>query len=184
MNINIIVAYCKNRGIGLNNQMPWLIPEDLKRFAEITKGNGNNAVIMGKNTYNSIGFKLAKRFNIVLSTKEVIPDVTTCATLELALKVCKEKKFDEVFIIGGQSVYEEVLNKKLVHKIYVTEINKEYKCDTFFPTFSEVTMTSFEKQFSETAQIELFYKTFDLTGCKCCVHSKIEGKLVLPTDTS
>ena len=67
MNINIIVAYCKNNGIGLNNQLPWNIPEDLKRFSEITKGSGNNAIIMGKNTHESIGKVLPDRYNIVLS---------------------------------------------------------------------------------------------------------------------
>ena len=54
MNINIIVAYCKNNGIGFENKMPWHIKSDLKKFQKLTIGNGNNAIIMGKNTYNSI----------------------------------------------------------------------------------------------------------------------------------
>ena len=122
MNINIIVAYCKNNGIGLNNQLPWNIPEDLKRFAEITKGNGNNAIIMGRNTHESIGKVLPDRYNIVLSRTTKFHYLETCDSLESALSLCKDKNFDDIFIIGGQSVYEEALNKKLVHKIYATEI--------------------------------------------------------------
>ena len=55
MFVNIIVAYCKNNGIGINNSLPWSIKSDMKKFKDYTTGNGNNAVIMGKNTYNSIG---------------------------------------------------------------------------------------------------------------------------------
>ena len=91
MNINIIVAYCKNNGIGLNNQLPWNIPEDLKRFAEITKGSGNNAVIMGKNTHESIGKVLPDRYNIVLSRTTKFDNLETCDSLEKALDICKEK---------------------------------------------------------------------------------------------
>ena len=65
MKLNIIVAICKeNRGIGLNNKLPWNYPEDLKYFSRITKGNGNNAIIMGRNTFESIGKTLPKRTNI------------------------------------------------------------------------------------------------------------------------
>lgn len=178
MNINIIVAYCKNNGIGLNNQLPWNIPEDLKRFAEITKGNGNNAIIMGRNTYESIGKILPDRFNIVLSTTQKFDGLETCDSLESALVLCKEHKFDNVFIIGGQSVYEEALNKKLVHKIYATEINKEYECDRFFPKIGEQYVTSIENNVFDN--IEVVYKIFDV-ACKCSIRSRIQGTLVLPT---
>lgn len=140
MNINIIVAYCKNNGIGLNNQLPWHLPSDLKRFAKITKGSGNNAIIMGKNTYLSIGKSLPNRYNIVLSSTQVFENVETCISLEKALAHCKEKKFDEIFIIGGQSVYQYALNKKLVHKVFATEIDKDYKCDRFFPDIRNCTI--------------------------------------------
>ena len=178
MNINIIVAYCKNHGIGLNNQLPWNIPEDLKRFAKITKGNGNNAVIMGRNTYESIGKVLPDRFNVVLSTTQKFDNLETCTTLESALNLCKEKNFDDIFIIGGQSVYEEALNKKLVHKIYATEINKQYECDRFFPHVPDQYITHQENKVIDGTDI--FYKTFDV-ACKCSLRSRIKGKLVLPS---
>ena len=180
MNINIIVAYCKNNGIGLNNQLPWNIPEDLKRFAEITKGSGNNAIIMGRNTHESIGKILPDRFNIVLSTTKKFEGLETCDSLESALTLCKDKKFDDIFIIGGQSVYEEALNKKLVHKIYATEINKEFECDRFFPHVPDHYITHQENKVIDSNDI--FYKTYDI-ACKCALRSSIKGTLVLPTSS-
>ena len=67
MLINGIVAMDKNRGIGINNKLPWKLPEDLKRFQKLTKGNGNNAIIMGKNTWESINV-LKNRDHLILST--------------------------------------------------------------------------------------------------------------------
>ena len=68
MNINIIVAYCKNEGIGVNNNLPWSIKSDLKKFYKFTVGNGNNAIIMGKNTWNSLNCKPLKlRDNLIIS---------------------------------------------------------------------------------------------------------------------
>jgi|TARA_B110000285_G_scaffold201194_1_gene235660 dihydrofolate reductase len=161
MNINIIVAYCKNNGIGVNNQLPWNIPGDLKRFSEITKGTGNNAIIMGRNTHESIGRILPRRFNIVLSTTQKIQGVETCESLESAIALCKCENFYNIFIIGGQSVYEEALNKKLVHKIYATEINKEYECDRFFPNVPEQYITHQENKVIDG--IDVFYKTYEGT---------------------
>ena len=72
MNINIIVAYCQNNGIGYNNLLPWNIKSDLKKFQDLTTGSGNNAVIMGKNTFESIlninKGSLKNRDNLILST--------------------------------------------------------------------------------------------------------------------
>ena len=178
MNINIIVAYCKNNGIGLNNQLPWNIIEDMKRFVKITKGSGNNAVIMGRNTHESIGKVLPDRLNIVLSTTKEFPHLETHKSLEDALDLCREKNIDEVYIIGGQSVYEEALNKRLVHKIYATEINKEYNCDRFFPVIPDSHLTNVES-INIDDNTHVFFKTFDV-ACKCALRSRIKGKLVLP----
>jgi dihydrofolate reductase len=136
---------------------------------------------MGRNTYESIGKVLPDRFNIVLSRTIKFSsdlDLETCTTLESALSLCKEKKFDDIFIIGGQSVYEEALNKKLVHKIYATEINKEYECDRFFPNVPEHYVTHQDNKVVNN--IDVFYKTYDI-ACKCSLRSHITGKLVLPT---
>tara|TARA_R110002072_G_scaffold22_6_gene137 strand:- start:2224 stop:2793 length:570 start_codon:yes stop_codon:yes gene_type:complete len=143
MNINIIVAYCKNRGIGLNNNMPWKIKSDLKKFYKLTKGNGNNAVIMGKNTWNSLKCNPLKlRDNLIISSSlnfEKIhlnnETVKTFNSIENILLYCDNKKYDNIWIIGGEKIYSTFLtyNSNIINKIYVTELDNNYNCDTFFP---------------------------------------------------
>ena len=72
MGVNIIVAYCKGNGIGKNNALPWYIPQDLKHFSKLTKGNNNNMVVMGRKTWDSLPFKpLPNRRNIVLTSTKI-----------------------------------------------------------------------------------------------------------------
>ena len=67
MQYKLIVAVCKHNGIGYRDTLPWKIKEDLKHFSKLTKGNGKNAIVMGKNTWNSIGGSpLPKRDNLIL----------------------------------------------------------------------------------------------------------------------
>ncbi len=160
MNVNIIVAYCKNGGIGIDNKLPWHFKEDLKYFSKITKGLGNNAIIMGRKTYESIGKELPNRLNIILSRNITYNNIKTCNTIESAIEFCKIKSIDNIFIIGGSQVYEEVLNKKLVHNIFITEIDKEYECDVFFPILdNNFKCTDLKK--SDTNEL-LTYKKFEL----------------------
>ena len=132
MKLNIIVAVCKhNNGIGLNNKLPWHYPDDLKYFSKITKGNGNNAILMGRNTFESIGKELPGRTNIILSKTLINNKLHIFSNLNDSLTYCKLMNFDKVFIIGGESVYKQSID--LVNKIYLTKINQFYECDTFFP---------------------------------------------------
>ena len=131
--INIIVAYSKNRVIGEANNLPWYIPEDLKRFKKLTNGH---SVIMGRKTYESIvdrlGHELPNRRNIVVSsTISPVKGTEVVASLERALKLAKGDT--EVFIIGGESVYRESLETNVVDRIYATEIHKAIDGDTYFP---------------------------------------------------
>ena len=138
---NIIVAFDINRGIGINNQLPWHIPDDLKQFQKLTRGNGKNAVIMGKNTWNSLPVKmLAGRDNLILSSELVIEENTpfnnyikTFNTLQKLTDFCKKNSYEDVWIIGGSQIYNLFLDNKRVDKIYATIINQQYECDTFFP---------------------------------------------------
>lgn len=137
MNINIIVALCKhNNGIGINNKLPWYYPEDLKFFSRITKGNGNNAVIMGRKTYESIGKELSERTNIIISKTLINKNLHIFSNINDALSYCSLKKYDETFIIGGESIYKESI--KFANKLYVTEIDEYYECDTFFPEIKDI----------------------------------------------
>ena len=139
MLINGIVAYCNNKGIGINNELPWNLKEDLKKFKKHTLGKGNNAVIMGKNTWNSIKF-LKDRDNLVLSSSITLDEnrekniLKSFLTIDDVLKWCNDKKYDEVWVIGGSTIYKQFLDLNLIDNLYITFINKSYKCDTFFPS--------------------------------------------------
>jgi|TARA_R110002072_G_scaffold3697_4_gene25922 dihydrofolate reductase len=138
---NIIVAFDIKYGIGINNRLPWHMPDDLKQFSKLTRGNGKNAVIMGKNTWNSLPIKmLAGRDNLILSSELVIEENTpfnnyikTFNTLQKLINFCEKNNYEEVWIIGGSQIYNLFLDNKRVDKIYATIINRQYKCDTFFP---------------------------------------------------
>ena len=139
MYVNLIVAYCKNRGIGMNNKLPWKYKEDLKYFKTITVGNNKNAIIMGKNTFNSIGRILPNRYNIILSTTSTLitnKNYAICNSMYNAINLCEQLNMENVFIIGGANVYKQALQLDLINYIYATEINKDYECDTFIDLFN------------------------------------------------
>ena len=128
MIITLIAAMAKNRVIGINNQIPWHLPEDFKHFKQTTIGK---SIIMGRATYDSIGKALPQRKNIVLTKNEnlKISDVIIANSIEQALDLAEPK--NEVFIIGGDSLYQQTLN--IADKIILTIVNAEFKGDAFFP---------------------------------------------------
>ena len=133
--MKIIVAACKNFGIGFKNNLPWHLKNELKYFAKHTTGNKNNAIIMGSNTWESIPkTPLPNRFNIVLSTKLNLNNnnVKSFTNINDVLQFTNKKKFDDVWVIGGESIYNLFLQENLVKEIYLTKIFENYKCDTFF----------------------------------------------------
>lgn len=140
MLISIIAAMSLNRVIGKNNQIPWHIPGEQKRFKQITWGH---AIIMGRKTHESIGKPLPGRTNIVITRQQnySAPGCIVGHTLEVALKSCPPDE-TEAFIIGGEQIFRLAL--PLVQRIYLTTIQKEFQGDAFFPEFSmnDVTVTS------------------------------------------
>ena len=135
--MNIVVACCKNRGIGFNNTLPWKIKNELKFFKYLTIGNGNNAVVMGKNTWLSLKKPLPKRTNFVLSktlSKKELPDnVHLITSIENIENLYKINQYSNMWIIGGENLYNSMINSNYLDSIFYTDINKNYKCDTFFP---------------------------------------------------
>lgn len=135
----MVVAYSiPSRGIGWNGSMPWKLSADLRHFYELTKGG---VVIMGRNTWESIPITkrpLKERVNIVLTQN---PDRLTetpdyvCKKLSDALDLVglMKKENPRIFIIGGSKLYEEAILHSDCHRIHVTEIYKDFTCDTFFP---------------------------------------------------
>jgi len=131
--MKIIVATDENSGIGFENEMPWNNSSDLKYFSKTTKGAGNNAVVMGRNTYLSVGKPLPGRENIVLSTSlKPISGIKVFSRIVELLEYLNKSYLETVWIIGGGEVYKEFLNRNLVTEIYKTCIKGNYTCDTFF----------------------------------------------------
>lgn len=134
---DIVSAVDINNGIGKDGDIPWTEPEDMKFFHDITVGQGNNAVIMGRKTYQSLPTQvrpLPERHNIVISsTMKSVPNITVVRSFEEAL--LKAVGFTRVFVIGGQGVYEEAINKYLYlcDQIHLTRFYQDYNCDVFFP---------------------------------------------------
>lgn len=128
--ISLIVAVSENNCIGSNNQMPWHLPEDLRRFRSLT---AEHAVIMGRKTYEAIGRPLPQRHNIIVSRNSVLnlDGCDICGSLDEALKLESHQDPDEVFIIGGAEIYRQAL--PLAKKLYLTRIHKIVDGDTFFP---------------------------------------------------
>ena len=126
----IIVAMTNKRIIGKGNELPWHIPEDLKNFKRLTTGN---TVIMGENTYLSIGKPLPKRNNIVISPRmKSDENITVCRTLEEALETAQT--FGKInFIIGGAYTYEHAL--PYADYLYIAHIKKDYEGNVYFPIF-------------------------------------------------
>ena len=162
MNLNLIVAMTNDRVIGLDNTLPWRIPEEMKNFKELTTGN---VVIMGRNTYESIPEKyrpLPNRDNIVVSSKmSANPSnyngIVVASTLQDA--VDKARTFNkEIFIMGGAKLYEASLS--WVDKMYISIVKGDYKGNVYFP---EIEMTEWDVTKLKSANdFDLWlYKRFD-----------------------
>ena len=140
MNINLIAAVGNNYEIGYKNKLVCPIKEDLIFFKNITI---YHTVLMGKNTYLSIKKPLPNRKNIVL-THSNIKDVITYKNKEDFIKDYENTK-EDIYIIGGESIYNGFIND--ADNIYLTEIDKSFKADTFFPTFDK---TKYQKEVLNT----------------------------------
>jgi dihydrofolate reductase len=141
--INVAVAITGNGGIGLKGGLPWPhLKGDMSLFSKRTTGSGNNAVIMGKNTWLSIPENrrpLKNRTNIIISSSL---QESSCrhifSSIRDAITHCEAAKYDEVWIIGGSGIYNDFLNvhHDKVHRVYITYVctnsdKRSYECDTF-----------------------------------------------------
>jgi len=126
--LSIIVAVAHDGVIGVNNTLPWHLPEDLKRFRALTMGHH---IIMGRKTYDSLGRLLPGRTTVIVTRNESykVEGALVANSLEAAIALCEND--DEVFLIGGAELYQAGL--KLAHKLYITEIELEVAGDAFFP---------------------------------------------------
>lgn len=141
--VSLIAAIGSNRELGKNNKLLWSIPEDMKRFKEITLGH---PVIMGRTTFESLHKPLSQRLNIVITRNKKLK-INGCLvvnSLKEAIKVAKEKEKSEIFIIGGGQIYEQGI--ELADKLYLTKVKGTFKADTFFPDYSRFKKIIYKKQ--------------------------------------
>lgn len=137
--IDLILAIDNNNGIGKYDDnkytIPWYIPSDLKYFQDITTFTHNkdkhNAVIFGRNTWNTINRELPNRLNIVITSDDnlIVPNnVLKFKSLSDAIEYSKDK-VETIFICGGVRLYEEALNNQVIRNIYLTKIEHNYDCN-------------------------------------------------------
>ena len=125
--ITIIAACSKNRVIGKDNQLLWHLPEDLKRFKNLTLGN---PVVMGRKTYQSIGKSLPGRLNIIL-TKNKDFKADNCLIYNNIYDMLEIYEQSNLFVIGGGEIYN--MFWPYAKKVELTLIDKDFEGDTFFP---------------------------------------------------
>ena len=138
MRICIIVAMAENRTIGRAGDLPWRISADLKQFKELTVGH---PVIMGRNTFQSIGRPLADRTNIIITrnrefeTDGVEITHSLDSALDLGRDIAIHNGVDEVMVAGGGAIYAIALAE--ANRVYMTEVHRAYDGDTVFPELDE-----------------------------------------------
>ena len=136
MKISLIVAVSRNGVIGIDNQLPWHLPEDLKYFKSVTMGK---PIIMGRKTFDSIGRPLPGRTNIVITRNSSwqVEGVEVAQTLAQAMTLgklaCAQADVDEVMVIGGEQIYRMTL--PAADRLYLTEVQAEVEGDATFPEF-------------------------------------------------
>ncbi len=146
MTISSIVAFSDNHVIGIDNDLPWHLPNDLKFFKRTTS---DHTIIMGRKTYESIGRPLPNRENIVITRNEdyKAEGVTCFNSIEAAIEYCTKEKKDEIFFIGGAQIYSKCIH--LSNKLYITRVHTTIENGTaFFPEldWENWELTSAEKQ--------------------------------------
>jgi dihydrofolate reductase len=155
--LSLVVAMDANRGIGVDNKLPWHLPEDLAHFKRVTLGH---PIIMGRKTFESIGRPLPGRRNIVVTRNgdwrhegvDVVHSLDEAVALVGA---------DSASIIGGAQIFAEAMH--VADRLIVTHIDKVYRCDTFFPAIDHASWTavSNEPLHSPTADVDYAIVTYD-----------------------
>lgn len=153
--LTIIVAMDAQRGIGINNTLPWKLPEDLAHFKRLTTGH---PIVMGRKTFDSIGRPLPNRRNIVITRNADWrhEGVEAVGSVEAALALLDGAPG---FVIGGAEIYRQAM--PLADQLIITEIARTFHCDAFFPELDGGVWqeTAREKHASETADLQYAFVT-------------------------
>tara|TARA_R110001592_G_scaffold58446_9_gene177048 strand:+ start:5205 stop:5696 length:492 start_codon:yes stop_codon:yes gene_type:complete len=128
--ITIIAAISNNNALGKNNDLIWHLPADLKRFKKITSGHH---ILMGRNTFESIGKPLPNRTTIIITRNKNYFNngCLISSSLEGAIELAK--KDEEIYVIGGAQIYKYAIENNLVDALDITLVHHEFEADVFFP---------------------------------------------------
>ncbi len=141
--LSIIVAIAKNNVIGKDNQLIWHLPEDLKRFKQLTTGH---TIIMGRKTFESLGRVLPNRKHIVLCNDTILK--IEDENVEVITDIKELDKYiqseEEHFVIGGATIYKLLI--PYTNKMYITKIHQEFEGDVYFP---EINKDEWQEVFKE-----------------------------------
>jgi dihydrofolate reductase len=155
--ITLVVAIDAQRGIGVDNKLPWHLPEDLAHFKRVTLGH---PIIMGRKTFDSIGRPLPKRRNIVVTRNAAWAHegVETALSLHDAITLVGD---EPASIIGGAQIFGESM--ALASRMIVTEIDHTFPCDTFFPPIDPGLWveTARERHHSEANGFDYAFVTYE-----------------------
>lgn len=172
---SVIAAVSKNGGIGYKGDLPWRLKNEMQYFnhitSQVTRDGAQNAVIMGRNTWQSIPDKfrpLKGRINVVISkTLNDIPEgVLSFPKLREAVKsLYLNDNVEKLWVIGGSGLYNEAVKDKNCTYLYITRIDRDYVCDTFFPDFNneefeEINESNVPKGIQEEKGIKYEFKVF------------------------
>ena len=164
--MKIIAACCKNFGIGVGNKIPWHIPEEFKYFKKMTSHGINPTVVMGRNTWESLPKKpLENRKNIIISKtlkQENVSEHENTFVVDSISRIQRmtEKK-DPIWILGGGKIYYQMIHSKEVNEIYLTYIDRNYPCDTFFPVIPKFFNLKYVSNVQYSNDIQYNYQIWD-----------------------
>jgi len=146
VDLAIVVAVAENGTIGRHNELPWRLPEDLKFFKRVTLGH---PIVMGRNTFESIGRPLPGRTNIVVTGNRQwrVDGIEVAHSLEDALAVgsqsARQMGVSSVMVIGGAEIYRQVL--PFAKRLHITEVHAEVEGDAFFPELDKYQWSEIER---------------------------------------
>jgi dihydrofolate reductase len=157
LHVALIAAMGKNGEIGCDNKLLWNIKEDMNWFRRHTM---NKVVVMGRKTYESIGRPLKGRLNVVLTRDtDYDPHPDVLVRYDLAQVFFEFRNELELMVIGGETIYRQCL--PFANRLYLTEVDKEFDADAFFPEYDKTTWTQyFEQEGTEDVGFNYSFKVY------------------------
>lgn len=133
----IVASLCKaKQGMGMDNLIPWDIPEDKRVFDQLALDD-TNVYILGRVTWENLPYKYEsiRKKHVIVVSREMVFGAISVPTLEKAIEKAAEMSNGTMVVLGGETLYKEAIKHDLCVGIYVTQIHEAYECDTFFPSF-------------------------------------------------